>query len=291
MRTGGSLVAALLVVLLFATLVVGVQVWRNGGLIPQPAPSGKTSTITINAYQAMVSADEQRFLAANSFACSSFDDTSCLPNVALADAATLQWLDDLNRTQPPGRFVALNVVMRRHLALVLSDDTAFVAAFKAKVVNGKAKAASDAILAEMTALERLAGDVAASSRGTAAAYSADVVFQSTVLLGCSPCLPSVSQDLGSCQVDQVATCIADIASARLKLETFIEDLVKVSSPDSLVQKDATLQLDLVTAYSALDAMETALTAGDQVGFQAGLAALRQELARVGADASAVARSH
>jgi hypothetical protein len=290
-RRGASLLAALLVVLLIAALVIGVQVWRNGGVFPRPVPAETAPSMTVKAYQAMVSADEQQFLNANNFTCTSFVDATCLPNVALADAATLQWLDDLNRNQPPARFVALNAVMRHHLALVLSDDTAFVAAFKAAIANGKGKAASAAIVAEMAVLERMAGDVAASSRGTVAAYSADVLFQSTGLLGCSACLAPVIQNLGSCQVDQASSCIADIATARLKLEAFIEDLVKVSAPDSLVQKDANLQLDLVTAYAALDAMQTAVSAGDQVGFLAGLAALGQELARVSADATSITGSH
>jgi hypothetical protein len=290
-RRGASLVPALLALLLIAVLLVGVQVWRNGGLTPRAAPAGTAPTMTVKAYQAMVSADEQQFLSANNFTCASFDDATCLPNVALADAATLQWLDDLNRNQPPARFVALNAVMRHHLGLVLSDDTTFVAAFKAGIANGNAKAASAAIVVEMAVLERLAGDAAASSRGTAAAYSADVLFQSTALLGCSACPSLVIQNLGSCQVELASSCIADIATARLKLETWIEDLVKVSAPDSLVQKDASLQLDLTTTYAALDALEIAVSAGDQVGFEAGLAALRQQLARVGADAASITGGH
>jgi hypothetical protein len=289
MRRGGSLVAALLVVLLIAALVIGVQAWRNGGLFPQPAPAGKTPTITVKAYQAMVSADEQQFLITNNFSCSSFNDTTCLPKTAVADAATQKWLDDLNRSQPPARFVALNAVMRRHLALVLSDDATYIAAFKAADANGR-KASTAAILAEMAVLERLAGDAAASSRGTAAAYAADVLLQWTVLFGCQACQPLVSQNLASCQASHAQSCIDDIAAARLKLETFMEDLVKVSAPDALVQKDGSLQLDLVTAYSALDAMETALSAGDQVAFEAGLAALGQALARVDADATSIAGS-
>ena len=287
MRRGASLVAALLVVLLLAALVVGVQAWRNGAFNPQPVPAGKAPTMTVKAYQAMVSADEQEFLIANNFSCPSFDDTSCLPNTAIADAATQHWLDDLNRSQLPARFVALNAVMRRHLSLVLSDDVTFIANFKAKVADGKVSAA---ILAEMAVLERLAGDAAASSQGTAAAYAADVLLQWTVLFGCAVCQPLLSQNLLSCQVAQAPSCINDIAAARLKLETFIEDLVKVSAPDSLVQKDAALQADLVAAYSALDAMETALSAGDQAGFQVGLTALRQQLARVDADATSITRS-
>lgn len=289
MRRGSSLVAALLVVLLIAALVVGLHAWRDGAFNPRPVPVGKATVMTVTAYQAMVSGDEQQFLTTNSFTCASFDDTTCLPQVALADAATLQWLDDLNRSQPPARFVAVSAVMRRHLALVLSDDTAFIAAFKAQVVNGKAKAASAAIVTEMVVLERVAGDVAGSSRGTAAVYTADVDFQETFLLGCAVgvCQSLVNQSVVSCHVDQTPTCFDDSAAVRLQLETFIEDLVKVSAPDSLLQKDASLQADLVAAYSALDAMETALSAGDEVEFQAGAGALRQELARVDVDARSI----
>jgi len=287
----GSLVAALLVVLLIAAVVVGVNAWRNGALNPRPLPAGEANAITVKAYQAMISGDDQQFLIANNFTCTSFDDRSCLPNVALADAATLKWLEDLNRSEPPARFVALNALMRRHLALVLSDDIDFVAAFKTQVANGKGKAASAAIVAEMVVLERLAGDAGASGRGSASAYAADVVFQRTVMLGCGVCQPLVSQTLVSCQADQAPICIDDIAAVRLQLETFIEDLVKVSAPDSLAQKDASLQADLVSAYKACDAMANAVSAGDQVGFQTGLALLRQELARIDADATNIGGSH
>jgi hypothetical protein len=290
MRRGGSLMAALLAVLLIAALVVGVQAWRNGGLVPRPVPAVKTPTITVKAYQVMVSADEQQFLTTNNFSCYSFDDTTCLPKTAIADAATQRWLDDLNRFQPPARFVALSAVMRHHLALVLSDDAVYVAAFKAKATNGT-KAITPAILAEMAVLERLAGDAAASSRGTAAAYAADVLLQWTVLFGCQVCQPLVSQNLASCQVAQASSCMDYLAATRLKLETFIEDLARVSAPDSLVQKDASLQANLVAAYSALDAMATALSTGDQAAFQAGLVALRQALAGVDADATSIAGSH
>jgi hypothetical protein len=286
---GGSLVAALLVVLLIAALVVGVHAWRDGAFSPRPVPVGKAPAMSVKAYQAMVIADEQQFLIANNFSCASIDDTTCLQKTALADAATLRWLEDLNRSQVPPRFVALNSVMRRHLSLVLSDDAAYVAAVKANLADGRAKATA-AILAEMAGLERLAGDAAASSRGTVAAYTSDVALQRTVLFGCAVCQPLVSQNLVSCQVDQAPACTGDIAAVRLQLETVIEDLVKVSAPDSLVQEDASLQADLLTAYSALEAMETALSAGDQAGFLAGLTALRQDLARVDAEATTIAGS-
>src|ERR1700686_1973990 len=52
----GSLLAALLVVLLIAAVVVGVNAWRNGALNPRPLPAGKAPTITVKAYQVMVSA-------------------------------------------------------------------------------------------------------------------------------------------------------------------------------------------------------------------------------------------
>lgn len=288
---GASLVAALLVLLLIAAVVVGVHSWRNLDFNPRPLPAGQLPTMTVKAYQAMISADDQQFLTTNNFACTSFDDATCLPNVALADAATFRWLDDLNRTQPPARFLAIGIAMRHHLALVLSDDTAFVAAFNARVANGKGKAASAAIESEMVVLERLAGDVAASTHGTVSAYTADVDFQWTNLFGCAVCQPLVSQNLLSCQVNQAASCTDGIGAARLQLEMFIEDLVKVSAPDSLVQKDASLQLDLVTAYSALDATEVALSAGDQVGFQAGVAALQRDLTRVDADARSITGRH
>jgi hypothetical protein len=280
------MLAALLVVLLIAAVVIGIQAWRTGGLTPRPVPAGKIPTIT--AYQAMVSADEQQFLSTNSFTCANFDDATCLPNVAIADGKTQKWLDDLNRWQPPPRFVALSAVMRAHLAIVLSADVDFVAAFTAKVANGKAKAASDVIVNEMVVLERLAGDAAASSQGSVAVYTADVGFERQIMLRCALCQPLLSHVTVYCQGDQSAACIDQIAAIRLQLETFIEDLVKVSAPDSLANKDASLQADLVNAYAASKAALDALSAGDQTGFQTRVAVLGQDLSRIDADATSIA---
>jgi len=143
----------------------------------------------------------------------------------------------------------------------------------------------------MIVLERLAGDVAASSSGTVAVYASDVSFETTILLGCALCQPLVTQTEVSCQAGQTPSCTDEIAAVMLKLETFIEDLVKVSAPVSVAKKDAVLQADLVTAYTAGNAMENAASASDQVGFQAGLAAFRQNLARIVADSAGIAGSH
>jgi hypothetical protein len=56
----------------------------------------------------------------------------------------------------------------------------------------------------------------------------------------------------------------------------------------MLAKDAKLQADLVAADVALDAMESAASAGDQFGLQAGHDRLLQELRGVYADAADIA---
>ena len=94
------------------------------------------------------------------------------------------------------------------------------------------------------------------------------------LLGCTACQQLVSQNLVSCLVSQTPSCPDEIAATGLQVETFQGELVRDFAPDSLAAKDGRLQADLFTAYTALGAMASALSAGDQIGLQAGHDVLR-----------------
>jgi predicted negative regulator of RcsB-dependent stress response len=294
----GSLIGVLLVVLLIVALAVGVNAWRAGNLVNiRPAPAGLDPAV--KKYQAMVSADDQRVKAtASGYFCTTYAEVGCLPAMAvqtaalqaLQTAALQQFLDDLSRSQPPARFAALDALLRRHLVLAISASNAFVTAYKVKDDKGTTEA-NDAFSTELNAIINQDEDISVSSQGTVAAYSTDVRLDKELLLACVLCQQFVGQDQVSCRAGQTPSCIDEIAAIRLQVETFQEDVARTFAPDSLAAKDGRMQADLLAADRSLDAMASALSAGDQVALQAGHDALRQALSRVESDAADIASSH
>jgi hypothetical protein len=275
----GSLAGALLIVLLMASLVLGVRAWfmNTHPVVPTgPDPS-------VKHYQSMISVDLQRLQDAPEYTCTYIDDADCLPEMALFSAALQQWLDDLDR-RPPARFAVLDDLMRQHLFVAISEQNAFVTAYEAKDPNWVNLPYDDWSVTDF------ATDIVASSQGTTVQYMAEVRLDRAYLLACVLC-QRLSQNQVTCQASKTPTCANEIASVRLQVETFQGDLVKLYAPDSLVAKDGRLQADLVAADAALDAMASALSAGDQVSLQSGHDALRRALNRVVSDAADIAGSN
>ena len=283
----GSLVAALLVVLLIGALVLGVHAWRNGDLNNRPAPAVQDPAI--KPYQAMLNADEQRWIDSKLTACLYVSDADCPARTAVVIAALQQWIDDLNSAQPPARFTYVAAQMSRHLARDISYLNAKVAAYRLKDQNGMNTAVA-AALSEADAAQSEKAAIVASSQGTIATYSAQVRLDRAYLLACTLCQRLVDQNQVSCPAIQTPSCVDEIAAVRLQVETFQGDLVRYFAPASLAVKDGRLQADLFAADVALNAVESALSASDQVGLQAGNEALRQALGQVEADAANINKS-
>jgi hypothetical protein len=281
----GSLVAALLVVLLMASLVLAVDLWLvNTRPVAPAVPVGQDPS-SIKQYQSMVSVDLQRLDDAPAYSCTSFDDPNCLPETALTASALQQWLDDLESSQPPARFAVLDRLMRQDLAFAISDQNAFVTAYKARDPNSLNTGAGTGWVSRT-----LARDIIASSQGTIVQYTAQVRLDRTYLLACALCQRLVSQNQVSCPPSQTPSCVDEIAAVKEQVVIFLEDLVRLFAPDTLAAKDSRLQTDLVTADRELDAMEAALSAGDQVARQSHHDALRQAINRVESDATSIAGS-
>jgi hypothetical protein len=280
----GSLVGVLLVVLLIGVLVLGVHLWLVNTRPVAPADPDPS----IKDYQSMMRLDQQ-WLDSQPGGYCYITDTGCPAVAALNTAAMLQWLDDLNRSQPPTRFAALDVLMRRHLAIAISYQNAAMTAYRAQDEKG-VNAAFNTGSIELDALDMQATDIIASSQGTIVTYTAAVRLDKGLLLACFLC-QGLSQNQVTCQASQTPTCANEIAGVRLQVETFQGDLVKLYAPDSLVAKDGRLQADLVATDAALDAMASALSAGDQVSLQSGHDVLRQALNRVLSDAADITGSN
>jgi len=272
-----SLVAALLVVLIMASLVLGLHAWFMN---TRPAvPDG----LAIKQYQALVRADQQMLDSQPGGYCA-ITDTGCPAVAALNTAAMQRWLDDLDRSQPPARFAVLDSLMRRHLAIAISDQNAAMAAYRARDQLG-VNTAFGAGSKELDTVDSQAQDIITSSPGTIVTYRAEVRMDAAYLLGCYLCQPLLGDSQVSCQGSLTPACADEIAAVRLQVETFQGDLVNLFAPDSLAAEDGRLQADLVAADLALDAMESALSARDQVALQAGHNALGQAINRVASDAA------
>jgi hypothetical protein len=283
----GSLVAALLVVLLIAALVVGVSVWRNGDLLNHPRPAGQDPAI--KHYQAETSADLQRFVDTQPPSCNgpSWADAACLAQILPRTAALQHWLDDLNRTQPPARFAALVALMRRHLTLALSAQARVLAAFRAKDDQAFVDAGG-VTLNETDPLAHQAETIIESRQATIPLYKSFIRSDRTYLLACGGCEQLIRQGQVVCEASRTPACVDEFAALRLQLEIFVSDLASTSAPDSLSAEDAKLQADLMAADAALVAMESAASGHDQVGLQAGHDQLLRALRGVDADAAGIA---
>jgi hypothetical protein len=279
----GSLLAALLVVLLMASLVLGIRVLLTPA---RPAPAGPQ--LTIKQYQAMVHADDVAFQITQVNHCATIEDTGCPAAAEVVITALQQWLDDLNRVVPPARFSTVDALMHRHLTLIIPDHYAIIAAFSARDSVGF-QAALDAAGNEKALLETESFDVAASSQGTIGTYTASVRAESASLLACVLCQRLVSDTQLSCRATQTPSCVDELAAFRLQVETFQGDLIGSFAPNALAGKDGLLQADLLSADVALDSMESALSAGDQPALQGGGSALRKALVRIESDAAGIVK--
>jgi hypothetical protein len=276
----GSVVGILLILLLMASLLLGVHLWLVNTQPVVPAGPG----LSVKDYQSMISVDLRGFVDAPNYTCTALDDPNCLPEVAYTTDALQQWLNDLDGSQPPGRFAALDGLMRRDLARAILDQNAFVNAYRAKDPKWAT------IGFDVSLSVSVAQDIIASSQATGVQYTAEVRLDRTYLLACALCQRLVSQGQVSCPTGQTPSCLDEIAAVRLQVEIFLEDLVRLFAPDDMASKDARLQADLVTADQQLDAMSAALSAGDQVALQGSHDAFRTALNRVESDAADISGS-
>jgi hypothetical protein len=284
----GSLVAALLVVLLIAALVVGANVWRNSNFPKTlPAPAGQDPAI--KQYQAETAADLQKFVDTQNPFCygPSWADAACLAQILPRTAALQHWLDDLNRSQPPARFADVVALMHRHLTLAVEAQAKVLTAFKAKDDQAFVDAGG-VTLRETEPLAHQAETIIDSRQATIAFYKSFIRSDMTYLLACGGCEQLITQDQVVCAASRTPACVDEFAALRLQLETFVGDLAFAYAPDSLAAEDAKLQADLMAADVALDVMESAASGRDQVGLRAGHDQLLQALGEVDATAAGIA---
>jgi hypothetical protein len=282
--------AAGIAAVVLAAIVIGTFVYIRtvAGLHTTPPVVPALPDPGIGKYQAMIAADYSRVIPYVNGECTIVPSTPCADAAAVTIGELQTWVDDLNQTRPPTRFVGISSRMRRDLALATADLQALVAANKAMDEN-RATTVLAAVFIDRDALYREAGAVINSSQETLNSYSGMVRLDNSNLLACDLCQRFVGQNQVSCGAGQAPSCVDEIAALRLLVETFQDDLVRGFAPNPLAAKDQRLQTDLLAADAALDVIGTAQSAGDSVQVGAGQNALRQALSRVNSDAADIAK--
>jgi hypothetical protein len=246
-----------------------------------PAGSGQT----VAAYQNLVKADDTRANNAWSAPCDTTQHSGCQSNATRAIVALQQWLDDLNRSEPPARFLILDAQLRLHISGSIAGLNALLAASQAN--NSNAMDRAYLLAADGRGwTDTLVLSIVSSKQVSATDYTNSVRAQSTYLTSCATCQVLAGQSLIDCSQDQT-NCQNLLDGAEGPVQNFQSALAAFAAPDSLSAKDTRLQQDIARADSALVAMRAALSTGDQAGFNAGRATLRSALAAVSVDAAAI----
>jgi len=277
-----SIAAALLALLLVAAAVIGIRAWHDNLANSRPA-SRVVQNPTVSQYQTMVSQDEVYALSKQANACNTLTDDCPAAATRLA-AALQQWLDDLNATRPPNRFMYVDAELRRHVADCITDLKAAIAAYNAKDQKGMDTAIGagaserDTFVAEVDAIRN-------STQASVSVYTS-LVRSDPGLTNCVACHTLAGSEQAPCNVGD-DFCQNNIVVAIEDIDGLQGNIVRNFAPDALASKDAHLQMDVWAADQALVAMDGAWSAGDQASLQTARDLFTQAFARVVSDLASI----
>lgn len=274
--------AGLLILVVVAAAVAALLELRNS------TPRSEPAALDLAAYQAMVSTDVNRV----SYSGSGIDCTTVQSNCPGPGRQVLgafqQFLDDLNRTQPPASLTVIHGLMRLHVAASIADLNGVFAAYAAK--DQVALDRDNYLLnAQGEWVSAITTSISQSRQGTVASYIDSVRAAKQGLTSCNGCRPL--QLAGrDCAEIQTVLCEADVVYAKLDIESVESALVSVTAPSSLVDQDALLQRDLAQADATVLALASAQLTGNQAGFDTARVLLAQKLSAINADLAGIVGS-
>jgi hypothetical protein len=287
LRTGGSrmgfrLATGLAVIALAVAIFAAFLAAHNATTGAVPAGSGRA----IAAYQNLVNVDDQNANATWSAPCDTTTHTGCQGDATRAIVALQHWLDDLNRSEPPARFAVVDAQLRLHLSGSIAALNALLAASHANDANGINRAYLVG-LASRTWTDAVVPSIVSSKQVDAVAYVSSVRAQGNLMVSCINCQVLFGPTQLDCSQNQAPTCQDLLDGASAAVSGFQSTLVAAAAPASLSAVDTRLQQDLAQADSALLAMSTALSRGDQAGFSAGRLTLQSAFSAVSRDVAAI----
>jgi hypothetical protein len=278
-----QLVAGVLVVVLAVAAVVAFVAMRYRA--PQIAPAG---ALSIEAYQELVNRDVNRLDSAGAG-----DYTSCKTLQSICPAlwkpvltAHQEWLNDLNRSEPPAKFAVIDGQLRRHLVAAISDINVVLAAYQARDQN-RMDYAEYASQRQGDWIDVVARSIVKWRVATAPAYVDSVRAAKQKLDACQDCQQLASTSQLDCAGLLASPCDGDVAFAKSAIEAFEAAVVRVAAPPSMAAQDARLQNDLAQADSGVLAMANAEVAGDPAAFNGGRLLLQQAVPAINADVTGI----
>jgi hypothetical protein len=280
-KMGFRLAAGLTLLVLVGAIVAAYLAAHNATSSRVPAGSGQA----VAAYQNLVNADDQKAIATWSAPCDTTTHTGCRGDATRAIAALQNWLDDLNRSEPPARFLIVDAQLRLHISASIAALNALLAASQANDSSGMDRAYLLG-LAGRAWTDTVVPNIVSSKQVSTAQYTTSIRAQSTSLTSCADCQVLTGQSQIDCSQNQ-DFCQTLLDGAELQVASLQAALAALAAPDSLSAKDTRLQQDLARADSALIAMRASLLTGDQAGFNAGRVTLRSALAAVSLDTAAI----
>jgi hypothetical protein len=281
-KMGFRLAAGLAVIALAVAIFAAFLAAHNATTGSVPAGSGQA----IQAYQGLVGADDARANATWSAPCDTAIHTGCQGDATRALVALQQWLDDLNRSEPPTRFLVVDAQLRLHLAGSISALNALLTASRANDSNGMDRAYLLG-LAGRTWTDAIVPSIVDSKQVDAVAYVNSVRDEGNAMTTCTSCQILDGPTQLDCSQNQATTCQDLLDGTAGPVAGFQSSLVASAAPASLSAADTRLQQDLAQADSALIAMSAALSRGDQAGFNAGRVTLRSAFSAVDRDVSVI----
>jgi hypothetical protein len=281
-KMGFRLAAGFTLLVLVGAIVAAYLAAHNATSSRVPAGSGQT----IAAYQNLVNVDDQNAIATWSAPCDTSTHAGCRADATRAIVALQQWLDDLNRSEPPARFLIVDAQLRLHLSGSIAALNALLAASQANDANGMDRAYLLG-LAGRTWTDTVVPGIVSSKQVNAVAYVASVRDEGNAMTSCTNCQILDGPTNLDCSQNQTPTCQDLLDATAGPVAGFQFALAASSAPASLSAADTRLQQDLAQADSALIAMGAALSTGDQTGFNAARATLRTAFSAMDLDVSVI----
>ena len=232
----------------------------------------------------MMAGDQTQANNSWSAPCDTTVHTGCQGDANRGIVALQQWLTDLNGAATPARFAAVDAQLRRHLTQSITGLNSLVVASQANDQDGMNRAFLVGLSGRLWT-DTVVPGILASKQVSTTAYVDSVRTQKQSLDNCSLCQALVASKQVNCSVSSTPTCEDLLGGAADQVATFQSVVARYAAPSSLSAKDASLELDLANADSALMAMRSALTANDQARFNNGLMLLQRALTAVAGDVS------
>ena len=247
------------------------------------SPAG--SRMSVQAYQKMMSHDYVDPNTSWVAPCDEAQHSGCGVDAERSLPLLQAWLNDLNKWTPPARFASVHAEMERHLAQSITGLHALDADSRAR---DNAAMTHDYDVASYGAawVQILVPAIEASQQVDVTTYTALVRSETKTLDACGAAcgFTTTSSD---CTHSSGVTCGDYFYWVAQSFASYQADLLKKAAPGSLSGEESRLHADFADADAILLTMNLAVAAGDQEGFNAGIAQLKREVTQIDLDSARI----